>query len=230
VSERVLVVLPDQPTGVAVALFTGASGAPGVDRHSGGQPGGRGENTLYRGIDVFAREGLTAALVDAPSDRSSLLNYRTSADHAADIAQVIALLRRRGARQVWLAGISMGTISVANAAQRLKVGGPDGVVLLSSVVNGNRYSRETVFDVPLDEISIPVLLVRNLTDGCKSSPPDGAERIFGRLDHAPVKRLLDFDGGGADRSAPCRAFSAHGFIGQEERVLSAVADWIKNPR
>lgn len=225
VIERVLVVDPPRPAGLAVILFVGAAGRADVDKHAGG----RGGNTLYRGLDIFVRAGITAAVVDVPSDRSSLWNVRTGADHAADIAQVIALLKRRGAGKVWLAGISMGSVSVANAARRLKTGGPDGIVMLSSVVNSNREFWETVLTVPLDQITVPVLVVRNPADDCKSSPPSGADRILDGLDHAPVKRLMEFSGGSSDRSGPCQPFSAHGFVGQEERVLSAVADWIKAP-
>jgi hypothetical protein len=124
----------------------------------------------------------------------------------------------------------MGSVSVANAARRLKAGGPDGIVMLSSIVNDSRESWETVLTVPLDEITVPVLLVRNPGDTCRASPPSGAERILDDLDHAPVKRLMEFGGGSSDRSGPCEAFAAHGFVGQEDRVLTAIAQWIKAPQ
>ena len=227
VEQRVLVVNPDAiPAENAVILFVGSAGTPAVDKHGTE----RGGNTLYRGMDIFVREGITAVIVDVPSDRTSLWNYRTSSDHAEDIGEIIAQLKQRGARKVWLAGISMGSLSVANAARRLKAGGPDGAILMSSVINTNRNSTETVLSVPLDEITIPVLVVRNPADGCKSSPPYGAERIMDGLSHAPIKRMMEFSGGDADESGPCEAYAAHGFIGQEDKVLSAVAAWIKNPQ
>ncbi len=226
VTEPVLVVTPPQPAEIAVLLFVGKNGTPDVAKHAGG----RGINTLYHNMDVFVREGLTAAVLDVPSDRSSLLNYRTSADHADDIAQAIAALKQRGAKQVWLAGISMGTVSAANAAARLKTGGPDGIVLLSSILLSTRDTWETVPIIPLDAITVPVLLVRNPSDGCKVSPPYGADRIMSGLEHAPIKRLMEFNGGGASQAGPCEVASSHGFIGQEETVLTAIAGWIKTPQ
>jgi hypothetical protein len=227
VVQPILLVTPARPWDTAMILFVGKGGNADVQRNGAG---GRGTNTLYRGMDILVREGLAAAIVDHPSDRSSLWNYRTTADHADDIAHVIGALKELGAKQVWLAGISMGSLSAASVAQRLKSDGPDGIVLLSSVINTNRESAETILQVPLEDIAVPTLVVRNPADGCKSSPPHGAERIMGRLEHAPVKRLMEFSGGTADRSGPCDALSAHGFIGLEDQVLSAIADWVKAPR
>lgn len=226
VTQPVLLVTPAQQWDTAIILFVGSGGNADVQSHG---LKGRGANTLYRGMDILVREGLAAAVVDAPSDQSVLWNYRTTAAHADDIAHVIAALKEHGAAKVWLAGISMGSLSAANAAQRLKTGGPDGIVLMSSVISSNRNSSETILHVPLEEISVPTLVVRNSADGCKSSSPYGADRIIGRLEHAPVKQLLSFSGSTPDQSGPCEALSAHGFIGIEDQVLSAVANWIKAP-
>ncbi len=226
VTQPVLFVTPAQPWDTAVILFVGRGGQADVETHG---TDGRGQNTLYRGLDILVREGVAAAVVDPPSDRPSLWNYRNTADHADDIAHVIAALKQGGAKRVWLAGISMGTLSAASIAQRLKTGGPDGIVMMSSIVNPNRESSETVLQIPLEEIAVPVLLIRNPGDGCRSSPPEGADRILRQLDGAPVKRLMEFGGGGSSRGGPCEALSAHGFIGQDEPLMTAVAGWIKNP-
>lgn len=217
---------PDQPWSITALLLVGSGGLAGVHQHG---PTGRGSNTLYRGMDILVRHGLAAAVMDTPSDWPSLWNERDGAAHAADISRVIAVLRQRGARAVWLVGISMGTLSAANAAARLGPGEVAGIVLMSSIVKRSRESAETVLQVPLERIAVPVLLVRSQDDTCPSSVPTGAERIATRLTAAPVKRMLTVSGPAGNAADACGPYAAHGYVGIEEQVLGEVADWIKSP-
>ena len=109
----------------------------------------------------FADEDLLVAVLDSPSDRTSLWNFRTTADHAADLRTVIAALREVAGVPVWLVGTSMGTLSAASAAARLRQGGPDGIVLTSSVSEISRMSGESVRHVVLGDIRVPVLIVHH---------------------------------------------------------------------
>jgi pimeloyl-ACP methyl ester carboxylesterase len=227
VDESLLVIDPPQPGDIAVLLFVGSGGQLDLAGHP---PGWRGGNFLFRSADLFVAQGIAAAVLDAPADRSALWRFRTGQEHASDIAAAIAALRGRGARQVWLVGTSMGTLSAANAAARLKQGGPDGVVLTSAVTESSRQSFENVLSVPLEEITVPVLVVRHRDDGCLVSSPAGADRVLARLERAPVRRLLEFAGGAPARSSPCEAFSAHGYLGIEDQVIAAIAAWIRQPQ
>ena len=71
---------------------------------------------------------------------------------------------------VWLIGTSMGTVSAANGAARLTAGGPDGLVLTSTVTRQGRERIETVGDVRLDAIRVPTLVVHHKNDACRATP------------------------------------------------------------
>jgi hypothetical protein len=233
VTERFLLVHPGGAPVASVILFAGGDGALNLSDQG---IGGLGGNFLVRTRQRFARDGLLVAVIDAPSDRGSLglAGFRTSADHARDVQAVIAALRREAEVPVWVVGTSNGTISAANAAARLREGGPAGLVLTSAVTTvgpgaarSHIGSVETVRDVRLGDVRVPTLLVHHKKDGCLGSPYEGASALLKRLDKAPRKELLTFEGGLPPKSDPCEAFSAHGYLGLEAEVVSAITAWIR---
>jgi pimeloyl-ACP methyl ester carboxylesterase len=229
VTETVLLIHPRAAPAASVVLFVGGAGKAGLK--APWQAGRRGGNFLFRSADRFVADGLLAAVVDVPSDhRSGLWDWRTDKEHAADIAAVIAALRAAAKAPVWLVGTSMGTLSAANAAARLKTGGPDGIVLTSSVTERTRRSEETVRTVRLEDIAVPVLIVHHAHDGCRASPYAGAEALIDRLRASPKRDFMSFDGGDAPRSDPCEAFAQHGYLGIEDKVVDAIAAWNKTAR
>jgi hypothetical protein len=66
---------------------------------------------------------LLVAIVDPPSDRSSLYGFRITRAHALDIKGVIAYLRQQAPVPVWLVGTSYGTVSAIKVADWLAEGG-----------------------------------------------------------------------------------------------------------
>ncbi|MGE5147883.1 MAG: alpha/beta hydrolase [Candidatus Eiseniibacteriota bacterium] len=229
VTERVLFIRPGGPPAASVILFVGGPGKAGLKMPW--PAGHRGGNFLFHNADRFVADGLLVAVVDAPSDHEDgLWDWRTSADHAADIAAVIAALRAEAKVPVWLIGTSMGTLSAANGAARLKSGGPDGVVLTSSVTQKSRQSEETVGTVRLEDIAVPVLIVHHEHDGCRASPYAGAEALMDRLRNSPKHEFMAFDGGATPKSGPCDPQAPHGYWGIGYKVVDAIAGWIKTAR
>lgn len=220
VTQPFLLVRPDAAPVASVVLFTGSEGVAGL----------AGGNFLVRNRQRFAEQGFLVAVVDVPSDHKTGYGwFRTSKEHAQDIAGVIAALRREAPVPVWVVGTSMGTVSAANAAARLKDGGPDGVVLTSSVTRRSAVARITVRDVDLDEIRVPTLVVHHESDRCVVTPFVDASMLARLLTRAPKKEFMAFQGG-APAGDPCEAFSAHGFMGIDAEVVTAIADWIKATR
>ncbi|MGQ0750013.1 MAG: alpha/beta hydrolase [Betaproteobacteria bacterium] len=222
VTQRVLLIKPEKPV-ASVILFAGGNGlvAIGTD----GRPG-RDGNFLVRSRELFAREALLVAVLDAPSDRidgPALDFFRQSADHAFDVAQVIALLRQEKV-PVWLVGTSRGTTSVANAAIRMRENRPDGVVFTSSMVGPD---RERVPSMAIDTIRVPALVVHHEDDQCKYCLYSDVPGLMAGLRGAPKSELIAFKGGGPVKGNPCLAFHYHGFVGIEEQVVKRIADWIK---
>jgi alpha/beta superfamily hydrolase len=214
---------PGKPV-AAVILFTGGPGILGSAR----QPGLRGKNFLIRSRDKFAEAGFLVASVDVPSDhQEGLDNFRHTAEHAQDIAAVIAYLRQKAPVKVWLIGTSMGTISAANVAARLKSGGADGLVLTSSIVGQNRRYAPVNALVDVDQIAIPTLVVHNKEDGCPLCAFSIVPSFLERFTRAPRKELIAVSGGDPPQSDPCEALSRHGYLGIESEVVGDIARWIK---
>jgi pimeloyl-ACP methyl ester carboxylesterase len=143
---------------------------------------------------------------------------------------VIGALRRMADVPVWLVGTSMGTVSAANAAARLRDGGPDGLVLTASVTRRSREQIECLEDVRVQDIRVPTLVVHHRDDGCPSTPYQDVATLLGALKQAPRRELITMEGGQPARSRPCEALSAHGFLGLDDTVVAAITAWITAPR
>lgn len=172
------------PSGTAapagrIALVLLAGGGGHLDLDDTGCARALTGNSLVRLLPHFHGAGFVTALVDAPSDHpgeDGLAGFRVAAEHAEDLGRVIAAVRARTKAPVWLVGTSRGAISAVNAAARLA--GPaasDGLVLTSALMSGFSGGRKpwvahTVFDLPLEAIRMPVLVVGHAADTCIRSP------------------------------------------------------------
>ncbi|HZF04166.1 MAG TPA: alpha/beta hydrolase [Patescibacteria group bacterium] len=228
VTESFVLIRTPRPPAASVILFTGGRGALGLQR---GPLGPRAINFLVRSRQRFAERGLLVAVLDAPSDRTgeALVRFRTSAEHAADVRALIAALRAETPVPVWLVGTSMGSVSAAAVAVRLTEGGPDGVVLTSSVMGQSREMGESLQDVALDKIRVPVLIVHHRDDGCRASRYADTAWAMRRLSAAPRKELLAFSGGDAPQSDACEPLAPHGYFGIEDKVVDAIVGFITRP-
>jgi alpha-beta hydrolase superfamily lysophospholipase len=195
-----------------VVLFPGGSGQVAAVRN----------NFLLRITPRLVEAGLNVAVVDVPSDQAGGMswNWRATADHAADIAAIVATLKARAPVPLFLVGTSNGSISAGVGA--VSVGPPAvaGLVLTSAV-----WARGMQF-VAAERIRVPVLIVHNKDDGCAVSPYTGAEPFKARLASAPSTTLIVVSGG-TSRSAPCEAMSPHGYLGLEDQVVPRIVDWIR---
>jgi pimeloyl-ACP methyl ester carboxylesterase len=225
VTQSFLLLRPSDKPSASVILFAGGHGRLALSQHRIGW----GEtNFLVRNRERFCCEALLVAVMDAPSDRpQGLSNFRTSSAHAEDIRHVMMKLKDIANVPVWLVGTSMGTVSAANAAARLKKGGPDGLVLTSTVTKETRQVTETVNNVRLKDIRVPTLVVHHKQDSCVATPYELARSLMRSLTQAPKKELLTFEGGTPSVLDPCEPMSYHGFLGLDEEVVTAIASWIR---
>jgi pimeloyl-ACP methyl ester carboxylesterase len=217
---------PEGPPLASVILFSGGDGV--IDVKNAKNPGwGRG-NFLVRTREMWAGEGLLVAVIEVPSDQASGYGrFRSSKEHAQDVAAVIAALRQVAPVPVWLVGTSRGTVSAAFVTARLRdAGGPDGLVLTSTVTERSRVVTDTVLDADLDQIRVPTLIVHHKLDNCFVTKYDIARLLVNELKRAPRKGFVEFEGGESvgDR---CEAFAYHGYNGIEAQVVRAIATWIK---
>lgn len=224
ITQRMLVLTPPSPKG-AVILLAGGHGGLQVQA-DGSMLWGKG-NFLVRTRNLFARQGLTVAVLDAPSDRQGppfLSNFRQTPEHVADIKAAIGWLRAQANLPVWLVGTSRGTQSAAHVAIEL-VGpsGPDGLVLTSTILSENL--GRPVPGMALDKLRIPVLVVHHEQDGCSLCRFNDVPLLTDKLVNTPRKQLLSFKGG-VNEGDPCEAASYHGFNGLERDVVSQTAAWV----
>ncbi len=223
VRQPFIVFHPPHPPAASVILLTGGDGAVQL----GPQGIRRAGNFLIRSRFLFADQDLLVAVVDSPSDRPNLNGFRTSQAHALDIKGVIAYLREQAPVPVWLVGTSYGTVSAAKIADWLADGGgPDGVVLTSSLFIAGRFG-DSVYDADPARVRVPLLLVHNQSDRCPSTPITHAPRYVQRMAHARPAELIPFQGGGPVKGEFCEAFDFHGFPGLEPQVVDTIARWIK---
>lgn len=214
-----------QPGAVAtLVLFSGGGGGYGRIG-PGGWPESR--NFLIHTGPLWAAHPFNLVMVGRPSDGLSLQDGAVRVDdaHAADNLAIFQAIRRKSDRPIWLVGTSMGTISAAAAAIRDTDRLVAGVVLTSSVTAYRRAGA-----VPRQELSrirVPVLVLHHARDACAICAPYEARYITDRLDQAPVKELMLFEGGGGESGDPCEPMHFHGFINAEKEAVDLVAGWIQ---
>lgn len=222
VTQRFVYLAPERPH-KAVILFAGGNG--GLQITPEGDFAGGAGNFLVRTRELFASHGFAVAVVDAPSDHQQppfLSGFRETPEHAADIKAVIGWIRQSGL-PVWLVGTSRGTQSAAYIATQLADGGPDGLVLTSTVLT-DRFNLP-VPALPLDKLTIPVLVVHHEQDSCRVCAYGDLPLLMQRLAPVREKELITFNGG-ISRGDPCKAKAHHGFNGIEAEVVAKIAGWI----
>lgn len=223
VTQSFLVISPQPAKPAASAiLFPGGSGMIRL-RDEGGEPRFQGGNFLVRSRMAFVNGGLAVAVMDVPTDESRGMDdrFRLGEKHAADVAAVVADLKKRFDNvPVYLVGTSRGSISAAGAGAVLgdRV---NGVVLTSSVFLWAR-SGPGLSGFDYTRIKPPVLLVHHVEDSCRETPYREAQKLAEERKYP----LITVRGGDPARSDPCEAQSAHGYLGKEKETVEAIVNWI----
>lgn len=227
-----------QEAKIALVLLIGGGGNINLDDR--GCPRALSRNVLMRMMAHFHRSGFVSALVDAPSDAAGgdgLAEFRIAPQHAEDLAKVIADLRARTKSSVWLVGHSRGTISAVNAAARLSgPSAPDGIVALSAMMSGDArarklLARQSVFDLPLEAVKVPVLVIGHAADNCERSPAGLMESLIERTQGAR-EQIATVTGGPIKPGRPpnlsaCEVREPHDFIEQETEVAAGIERFIR---
>lgn len=225
VTQRFVYIAPTSAKG-SIILMAGGHG--GLQIFPGGSLGWGSGNFLVRTRQLFADAGFAVAVIDAPSDRLSapfLSGFRQTPEHAADVKAVIAWLKQQAPGPVWLVGTSRGTQSAGYIATELSPaqGGPDGVVLTSSILTDP--AGRAVPRMPLEQISVPVLVAHHEQDGCRLCAFSYLLQLMSKLAKNPKAELLAFSGG-QSVGDPCEAMAYHGFNGLEADVVSKITGWM----
>ena len=228
ITQRMLVIQPEQPTAVVI-LLAGGAGRLGISDDGNMRNEG---NFLIRSRSLFVQRGLAVVLVDTPSDHSKRPflagTFRESEEHARDLGAVVLWSRRHFGKPVWLAGTSRGTQSAAYAATTLKdAAAVDGLILTSTILGNSRFVASTatpVQEMALQTLHIPVLVQHHEQDQCRICSPALLPLLMARLP-AATSRLMTYQGGRSE-GPPCEALAHHGFNGIEDKVVGDMATFI----
>lgn len=215
--------MPAPGAKATVLLLSGGSGGMGLRQ---GRPQSR--NFLIRSGGLFRAQGLSVAMLGNPSDKRQLDDaWRTSDMHRADVAQVLADLRQRGAQDVWLVGTSRGTISAA--ALGISLGEQVAGLVLTASITAYSVSA-SVPRQALEQIRRPVLVYHHMQDACRITQAHETDSIMRGLKNASVKKRWLVEGGGPPEGDPCEALHWHGFIGMEAQAVKDISGWVVRPR
>jgi pimeloyl-ACP methyl ester carboxylesterase len=225
VTERMVVIAPDQPKAALILL----AGGPGRVRITDNGAILNEGNFLVRSRQLFAQHGNAVIVLDTPSDHSGGMpvSFRDSDDHVTDLVAATEWARKQWSKPVWLVGTSRGTQSAAHMATNTAGtrDSPDGIVLTSTILDRSRRDPGIpVPEEPLGKLRIPVLVVHHEQDPCPICAPSLLPRLMDKLP-AATSKLLTFSGG-QSTGDPCEAFSYHGYNGIEPQVVDAISDFI----
>jgi hypothetical protein len=90
--------------------------------------------------------------------------------------------------------------------------------------------RESLGDVPLENIHVPTLVIHHRDDRCETARYEDASTLPGRLRRAPRVEFVALEGGPPSRSLPGGPESPHAFLGLEDVLINRVGSWIKRTR
>jgi len=193
---------------------------------------GMGGHTADLEYDL-PKNGIGFANISPPSDLTSGFasgGRRSSTDHVTDIEFVIDYVRLTYGSPVWLAGLSMGTVSVANVAtsSRKPI---DGVIFMSPITSrgfsgrGNLRGESLVTEFSLNRLKVPILAIGHQGDGCAGTPPHGTREIVNSASQARVKKATILSGGRDYGQSGC-VVGPHTFAGSEKKLARTIVEFI----
>ena len=184
----------------SLILLTSGDGRVEIDE-AGEISYGRG-NQLVRTRMAYAQRGFAVLVPDR--------GYKLS-----DAVSFMASIKR----PVTVAGTSRGT---QRAAEGIAAGArPDRLVLTSGFLSresGDNYNVMSILGDP--SLLPPTLVVHHRQDGCRKTAPGGVEPF---LAWAKAHARVTWLSGGEPEGDPCEARGYHGFMGIDDKVVSAIA-------
>ena len=217
------------PVKVVAVLFTGGFGLLKLRATDAGVAWSEtGTSYLVLNKDLFIDNETAVAIVDVPSDESSIgytPKLRKSDAHMQDVVFIVKDLRARFPQaKLFLVGTSQGATSAAYAGKALGKE-IDGVVLTASVFDWapaawRFLSDSNLSDFDLSKIAAPLLIVHHVDDKCVATTYAGAVKVAGKFPFIAVH------GGTPVQDNGCGPKGPHGFLGREDAVATEIKNWM----
>ncbi len=224
---------PEKPNGKALLIFPGWPGIPRIEEVVGRPSFLYLQEHVQEMAPALHAAGITTVTVDCPTDQWGARgfnptacddHYRSSPQHAEDVAALIAKLKDSKALQhITIMGHSYGAVSSHWLSLRLQRGEIQGAIHSASqtVAGGGPY-RSYGFSLarfPHAEVTVPFFYLHHRDDLCSFTPYSYAQK------HAPAGRLITVLGGNK-WSAPCGKASYHGYADRRGPLAEALVKLI----
>lgn len=150
---------------------------------------------------------------------------RLSDKHATDIQAKVDALVKEGHQNIWLMGISNGSLSVMNAACR-NINNVSGYILVNPV--------EQIFRrLEIKNIDRPILLAIHEKDAASRLCGYNQDTLNALFRGSPNPKLVVFSGGRVGDTPEARGrtqYWQHGLMGLENEFVRAASDFINENR
>jgi hypothetical protein len=210
-----------------IALFPGQPGILRLMAEDGQIKYQQRGNFLVRSRRHWLDDETLTVTIDAPDDQwgSFPQRFRATPRYGEDVAGLLDAVEAKFGTLAWtFVGTSEGSISAFHAARMLQ-GRVTSVILTSSVFASGR-NGPGLADADWQALKTPLLWVHHYDDPCDWTRYADAQK-HARLTGAP---LVTVRGGGPWHGEACQAFTAHGFVGVEQKVVSAMREWVRTGR
>lgn len=209
----------------AILLFPGHPGILKLREDAGVPVFEMGGNFVIRARRFLNTDRTFTVAVDCPVDQLNACgdDYRSSDQHVTDIADVIAAVKAtHGAQQVYLVGTSYGTVSTSFLARGLgrRI---DGVVHTATFTDprpGRSATGAPMASFDWSKVEAPQLFIHHKDDPCELTRYASVQARKG------ASPLITVEGVVNPRGEACHAFTAHGFVGRERAVMTALHQWV----
>lgn len=228
-----LVAMAPEPNGKALLLFPGWPGIPRIENREGVPSFYYLQPHFEEMRPILHAAGITTVTVDCPTDQwgTRAINptscddkYRSSLQHAQDVAALIAKLKtEKGLRHITIMGHSYGAVSSHWLSLHLDKGEIQAAIHSASKTEvdsgafANYGSSIARFDH--SQVKVPYVYLHHQDDLCRNTPYSYAKK------HAKQGQLITVTGGNRF-SAPCGGASYHGFAGRRPQVADALVAYI----
>jgi hypothetical protein len=221
---RVVTDRPASPIG-SVILLAGDSGVLDIDAN-GVIHSNLTSNQLIRTRAMYLKAGYAYFAPGIASDLKGTNGYRFNQQHAQDLVAVVAEAAKLG--PVAVIGTSRGAISAVDVFAKGGTVAAQALVISSGALIDHKGGAATTVG-SLQNIRVPVLLLRHAQDFCKVTPPGDADQFKPMLTSAPKVEIITMTGGGPapGNPDPCGASHYHGFYGMDDKVVQTTVDWLK---
>jgi alpha-beta hydrolase superfamily lysophospholipase len=211
---RTLLVESAKPRAL-VLLFPGGGGMAGIFNNGSV----RSKHTFIRSIDLWAKYGIDAVLVDTPYDLGDLKrgNLRSRKDHLTRVDEVVNFYKGKLKLPIWIFGHSMGSSTATYYANEIDQAKKNlaGIIIAGTI-------RTASLD---NQVTLPVLAIHHQNDTCGGTPVSASANIIDNRSPKLVSKLELIEGGISEGDV-CQSFAYHGFNQTEAEFIKRAADFI----